>query len=241
MQPITNLPADHYLDLIRNNKPFQLSRFGDGEAICAFPHSWLKENCDGSAFTKDIIEPMRQIFRNKYDYYHCLLDCTFDRTLAESTDKFRAFLEETCPDMPFYNGEIWQYLSIDEGRITELVETLSLHYSIFVGAPHLLNVEQIHGMRNCEFICVPERNAFKVFDELFEKIMEAHAEGHRMFCFSAGYVTKPLIDTLFPYIGHDTFLIDFGSMFDPYCGKMSRDGMKFVGKEYFQQFTKYKL
>ena len=78
MKDIIDLPVEHYLEKIRNNQPFSLSRFGDGEVLCMFHNGWLHENCDGSKFSDDLVEPMKQIFRNQYPYYHCLLDCSFD-------------------------------------------------------------------------------------------------------------------------------------------------------------------
>jgi hypothetical protein len=62
-----------------------------------------------------------------------------------------------------------------------------------------------------------------------------------MFLFSAGYTTKVIIDTLFPYVGEDVFMIDMGSLFDPYLGILSRDGQKYRGFEFYQPHTKLKL
>ena len=237
MIQVKNLPAEFYLDKIRNNEPFQLSRFGDGEVISLRlePHN-LKHNCDGSSFIHELAEPMRQIFRNQYNYYHCLLDCTFN----ESGDKFREFIEKTCPDMPFYDGEIWQALSFS-GRITELMEAISPYEPCFVGGKHISKVKFMHGLNSVRFIETPDRDSFYQFDRIFADCMNMHLAGCRMFLFSAGYTTKPLIDTLFPYIGHDSFLLDMGSVFDPYCGKLSRDGMKYYGYSKFQPFTQLLL
>ena len=237
MKDIQRLPADFYLDLIIGNKPFQLSRFGDGEilAMQLEPHS-LKQNCDGSRFIPELIEPMRQIFMNNYNYYHCLLDCSFN----ESGDKFKQFIEETCPEMQFYDGEIWQELSFG-GRITELIQAISPYNPCFIGGKHISKVKFIHGIDSMRFIEIPDRDSFLQFDRIFADCMNMHLSGCRMFLFSAGYTTKPLIDTLYPYIGHDTFLLDMGSVFDPYCGKLSRDGMKYYGFDKFQPFTQLLL
>ena len=237
MKPIIKLPAEHYLDLIRQNKPFQLSRTGDGEilAMQLAPH-WLKENCDGSKFLPELIEPMRQIFRNQYNYYHCLLDCSFDL----NGNAFRKFLEDTCPDMDFYDGEIWQHLSFS-GRITELIEAISPYNPCFVGGRHLSKVKFMNGLESMRFIETPAKNSFLKFDQIYVECMNMHLAGCRMFLFSTGYTTKPLIDTLFPYIGHDSFLIDAGSVLDPYCGKLSRDGMRSNGFQFFQPYTQLLL
>lgn len=236
MRSKIDLPAEFYLDLIKTSKPFSLSRFGDGEVLCMFHNGWLHENCDGSKFLDELIEPMKQIFRNQYPYYHCILDCSFDL----NGDKFTEFVEQTCPDMPLYNGEIWQHLSFSD-RITELVEALSLHQPVFIGASHLSKVSKMNSIGDISHILTPDRDSYKSFNRIFDDCMKYHEIGHRFFAFACGYTSKILIDTLFPYIGHDSFLVDFGSVFDPYCGVLSRDGMRFAGFSKFQPFTKYQL
>ena len=240
MKSLIKLEPEHYLDLIKGNKPFAFSRFGDGEILCMFHCPTITENCDGSAFLDELIEPMKQIFRNKYNYYHCLLDCSADPVLKKEVDEFHAFIEEVCPDMDFYYGEVWQRLSFDD-RIGELVRAISPYKPVFVGGEHIANVSYMHGMEYNNVIEIPSVDAFLSFNDIFTAIMQLHEQGRRMFCFSAGYSTKPLIDTLWPHIGHNTFLIDMGSVFDPYCGKLSRDNMKWNGYKKFQPFTDYKL
>jgi len=236
MKPIIKLPAEHYLNLIKTNQPFQLIRVGDGEVIAMnlSPH-WLKENCDGSKFIPELINPMRQIFKNQYNYYHCLLDCSFDL----NGEHFNKFLEETCPDMPLYNGEIWQHLSF-EGRITELMEAISPYTPCFVGGKHIENVKYMKELESMRFIETPEKDSFLKFEEILKEIISEYENGCRMFLFSAGYTTKILIDNLFP-IMPDCFLVDVGSLLDPYCGKLSRKGMRLYGFEKFQPYTNLEL
>lgn len=237
MKPIIKLPVEYYLDMIRNNEPFQLSRFGDGEVICMqLANCKLKSNCDGSKFLTELIMPMRQIFKNNYDYFHCLLDCSFDINGKE----FIEFIDNTCPDMQLFDGEIWQYLSFN-GRIRELIDAINPYMPCFIGGKHIEKVKHMKGLDRMRYIQAPDKDSFYDFDRLFNECMNMHMAGCRMFLFSCGYTTKPLIDTLFPYLGQDSFLIDVGSLFDPFVGKLSRDGMKFKGKEFFQPYTNLML
>lgn len=228
MNEIIKMPAEYYLYKLQHNDYFSLSRFGDGEVICMFPCN-LKENCDGNIFYPELKEPMMNIFKNNYNYYHCFLDCTFHI----NGDLFKSFINKTCPDMKFYDGEIWQELSFS-GRIKEL--TSILKNACFVGGNHLRNVIHIKGISDIGFIEIPSKNSFLEFDDIKYNILQMFNLGYRTFCFSAGYTTKILIDSLFPEIGDKCFMIDFGSLFDPYCGILSRDGMVVRGNDYFKQF-----
>jgi hypothetical protein len=234
---LINLPTEHYLELIGNNRPFSFSRFGDGEVLCMHNTTWLEKNCDGSHFMQDLIAPMKQIFINQYPYYHCLLQCSFDL----EGEWFKTFISETCPNMPFYDGEVWQKISF-EGRILELVEKINLYKTCLVGPPHIKNFRHIKGLNTeISVIETPETDSFRCYHKIYDQIMSEHNNGCRFFGFSTGYTSKILIDNLFPYIGHNSFLIDFGSVFDPYCGKLSRSGMVHVGFNKFQPYTNYKL
>jgi len=235
MKDIIKLPVEHYLDLIRENKPFSFSRFGDGEVLCIFPN-YLKENCDGSKFLPELKQPMMQIFKNQYPYYHCLLDCSFDL----NGDKFKDFIEKTCPDMDFYDGEIWQHLSF-EGRIGELIEAINPYNPCFVAGKHIQKVKYMYGLDSMRFIETPMKDSYLSYDRIFDDVMKMHSDGCRMFLFSTGYTTKILIDNLFPYLGHNTFLVDIGSLLDCYCGILSRSGMVASGKSKFQYATSLKL
>lgn len=236
MKNIIRLPVEHYLDKIRNNEPFSFSRFGDVEVMCCFPGGYLTENCDGSRFLPELKKPMMQILKNQYPYYHCLLDCSFDL----NGDKFRKLLEETCPDMDFYDGEVWQKLSFDE-RIGELIEAINPYNPCFVGGSHLKNVKYMYGLDSMRFIETPSRDSFLQYDGIFDEIMAMYKTGCRMFLFSTGYTTKIIIDNLYPYIGEFATLLDAGSLFDCYVGKLSRDGMRYKGKDFFQYATSFKL
>ena len=238
MKDIINLPVDNYLKKIDNNEPFSFIRLGDGEILTMWPLNWLKVNCDGSAFLPEIKEPMKDIFRHKYDYYHCLLDCSFDL----NGDLFRDFIEETCPDMDLYNGEVWQEM-VGDGRIEELTYTVSKeHHPVFVGGTHFENIHLLNGfIHEPIHVKVPNKDSFLHINSIMAEISRLFLEGNRMFLFSAGYTTKIIIDQLFPYIGDEAFMVDMGSVFDPFLGILNRDGQKARGFEFYQPHTKLKL
>ncbi|MFM6994703.1 MAG: hypothetical protein ACKOWO_06275, partial [Sediminibacterium sp.] len=201
MNQTIKYPPEYYLSMIKYDTPFSFSRFGDGEVLCMFNSHLMSANCDGSEFSPVLIEPMKQIFINKHNYYHCLLDCTFEPVFKDSVDKFKKFIDETCPDMPFYDGEVWQQMSFS-GRITELVETISSHDPVFVGGSHLSNIGKMKGFSNKPIqIVIPDVNAFYSINTIIEQIIDLYTSGSKMFLFSAGYSTKIIIDQLFPYLG----------------------------------------
>lgn len=237
MLDVIKYPVEYYLEKFTKREPFQFARYGDGEVLCMF-HNDMKANCDGSKFLPQLTQPMKQIFINQFPYYHCLLRCSFDL----NGTKFKEFIEETCPDLQFYDGEIWQELSFG-GRIEELTKAVSLHENpIFIGGSHFQNIHLVKGFVNAPYhLQIPDVDSFLSIDEIMDEIANLITDGHRTFLFSAGYTTKIIIDELYPYVKDDVFLVDVGSVFDPYCGKLSRSGMRLAGFSKFQPFTNMKL
>ena len=226
-----------WLNMIEGDVPFSFSRFGDGEVLCMFPIPTINENCDGSRFLPELKEPMKQIFRNNYEYFHAILNCTF----WTNGDKFKKFIEETCPDMLFVMGDFWQDDISANGRIPMLTNLLSQKEFCFIGNERLRNLQYVENMQLKHFIEIPAKDSFLKFKEIKQSILDMYAKGVKRFAFSAGYTTKILIDELFPIIGEDATMIDFGSVFDPYCGVLSRTSMRDKGVDWYQKYTSFEL
>lgn len=242
MKEIIKLPVEHYLQLIKNNKPFSFSRFGDGEALCINNPDFFKtqKTYPYRSWILTCGDQLLKILINNHDYYHCFLYGTFWERGPHRGNDFIKILDEKCGNMNFYDGEVWQDLSFDDG-ILKITKAIDPYIPVFIGGKHLKNIEHINGISKMKLIEIDDVNAYEDYDFIYNEIMNKFNEGSRMFCFSASIVGKILIDNLFPIIGDKAFMIDFGSLFDPYCGKLSRSNMITVGFEKFQPHTKIKL
>lgn len=240
---IEKIPIDYFLECINNNITFSVSRFGDGEIICMFnPNYWKNPNGTTKYNYGDWIytcgESLKKIIINNYDYYHCFNWADF------KSDRFNEgphrgiecfnFLEENNIDI-VYEGD-WQ--SYD---ITKITNSINKYKPVFIGGKHLSNIQYINNITNMELIEINDINAYNDKDIIINNIMNKFDNGSRMFCFSASIVGKIIIDELYPIIGDKCFLIDFGSLWDPYCGKLSRSNMRMNGFQKYQPFTKMKL
>lgn len=236
------LPVEHYLQLIKENKPFSFSRFGDGEVLCINNPDFFKNNKSFpyGKWVQTCGDKLMNILTNNHDYYHCFLNCTFWERGPHRGIDFNRILDENFNEMNFYDGEIWSNLSF-EGGISEITNAINPYTPVFVGGKHLKNMEYVTGITNMKIIEVDDIDAYEDYDFIIKEILTKFHEGSRMFCFSASVVGKIIIDDLFPVIGDKAFMIDFGSVFDPYCGKLSRSGMVIAGFDKFQPYTKMKL
>ena len=237
---VERLPAEYYINKIINNEPFSLSRFGDGEILCMFNPTFFNSRPIYKDWILTCGTELKKIFENNYKYYHCFLDCTFWTRGPHRGDDFINFLNEKCPNTIFYDGEFWQNLSFS-GKIEQITSAINPYVPVFIGGQHLSNMKYVTGISNMQLIQIDDNNGYLERDEVRNQIIKLFGTGSRMFCFSASILTKVLIDELYPMIGDTCFLIDFGSVFDPYCGKLSRAGMVSVGFEKFQPYTTMQL
>ncbi len=233
MKDVVKKPAEDYLAMLHAGEPFAYARYGDGEILCMFP-SHMKQNCDGSRFLPELVEPMKDIFRSHYPYYHALVDAAGFESIASQAAAFHAFLYEVWPDARFYDGEVWQHLAFG-GRIAELTKALTSRPFALVGGPHLSTAHRIIGMRPFWHIETPEQDAFLSIDKIMGTCRAAYNEGITVFGFATGFASKVLIHRLWPDLNGAT-LVDLGSVLDPFCGKLSRSGMVRQGAEWYKEF-----
>jgi len=70
------------------------------------------------------------------------------------------------------------------------------------------------------FIIIPNTDCYTMKDELIKKILALPRPA--FIGFTAGPAAKVMIHQLYPTIGNESFLIDFGSLWDVYVGHRSR-------------------
>ncbi len=235
MREIIRKPAEDYLAMLREGEPFAFARYGDGEILCMFP-SHMSQNCDGSRFLPELVEPMKDVFRKHHPHYHALVDAAGFPSIAEQARAFEDFLARVWPDARFHDGEVWQRLAF-EGRISELASALTAKSFALVGGEHLAAASRIRGMGEFQHIVTPGQDAFLSHDAIVKECEDAYARGARVFGFAAGFASKVLICHLWPILKGAT-LIDLGSVLDPFCGKLSRSGMVRQGAEWYKGFLK---
>jgi hypothetical protein len=89
---------------------------------------------------------------------------------------------------------------------------------VFIGPSHIRSISK--RLPYVGFVEVRTRNCYQDIAKIHKAILEQPRPA--VFCFSTGPTTKVLIAKLFPALGEENFLIDFGSLWDVYCGVKSR-------------------
>lgn len=227
------LEADTLIERIHKKRPFTLSRWGDGEWYCLLGASG--QNSDKQPYHPSLSEDLKYV----------LSDLAYRMRAYKGTDHIDYILGMRFPDQPdlqvgipnwlkrndllslkwFNAGLIWHDLSV-AGRICSLFEAYKTLPLIIVGPPHLQALVRSFLPDLTSFVEVPLVDAWQAVDVIEKDVLalyEIHSRDSQVIVsFSCGITAKPLIDRIHRRTGGTSFLIDAGSVFDPYCGVNTR-------------------
>lgn len=132
------------------------------------------------------------------------------------------WLSRNAPDARWYCGEVFHKASM-KGQLFPLIEQLRKMHVVVVGPSYL---KSLHPkiFKCAGTIPVRSRDCHTHYKDTLASILKARRtlKGPVVVSFSAGPTAKVLIHDLHSQIGQDTFLIDFGSLWDPYVGRKTR-------------------
>jgi len=220
---IKDLSLEYYTDRMIHKKYFSFVRYGDGEWRALFQTSgWnghsqkisLKLHNDmkdallkGSRLTGIIFGMQRYAMR-------------------KMPGRIRAFLtQNNLLNISWVDADIFHYAS-GNGILFPLVRQMRKMEVVIVGPKFLRGLSpQVFTYKH--FIEVPLKNAFGSCDAIAKAICATHAKLGQdvVYSFSTGPTTEILIQNLLPKM-KKSYLIDFGSVWDIFCGHRSRGYLK---------------
>ena len=212
---INRLEFNHYLNKLQNGEFFSFSRWGDGEWICV--SGGKGQNCDGHSYFPEMSQCLRNALSNDLGYYKALFEPS-NIQVSQNQHWLKPLLTKFGSKVNWVLADVWEYLVKDKG-INELVSQLNSMNYIIVSekCKRKLNINYK------DFIEIPSQNCF-LEKENIKNQMIAMTEKYKMpvFGLSASMASNVIIDELFPIIGDKCWMIDFGSIWDPFCKGLTR-------------------
>lgn len=193
------------VDDLKNSRAFKFARYGDGEIYCMKGRQGA--NCDSHTYFPDLGSALRKAVSAQRSYMVGIQPLSVSHLPQDVTTYFGHFKE-------LYNADVLHNASI-QGIFDQFMHSLSSRYIVLVGPAHLSNL-----FAECVHVVIPDQNCWWVYDQVREQIA-FHIEGinNAVVLLSASMMSEVIIDWFEDF--HHTF-IDTGSVFDPYCGVMSR-------------------
>jgi len=217
---------DDYVKLLKSDKVFSFARFGDAEWAAILDYFGTKSgyaffpsgaSAGGCIFVPEMCEELRHIVLNPGDYMYGML-CVAMNFLG---DRINAFIAKNNINISWYKGNIFAGAS-NTGALFPLIQQLRSMKVVVIGDEKLKKLnEKVFDYDH--FIEIPPKNCYLKKNEIKQEILEYyHKKGPAVFSFSAAAATNILIHELFPVMGGDSWLIDFGALWDVYIGVRSR-------------------
>ena len=202
-----------YADKLLGGKPFSFVRYGNGEWDCIL-ELYHRTRSGSQRFTKTLRKALELSLTEKRTgaYYPALQSTGFLKRVG-LLPNLETWLARNAPDLSWHDGEVFAKASM-KGRLFPLMKALKQHRVVVVGPKWLMKLPFAS-----VFVPVRAHDCWQSADSI-----EAQLQGLKnvVISFSAGPATKVLIHRLQPVIGKHSWMIDFGSIWDPYCGVRSR-------------------
>lgn len=215
-------------DLADADNPFTFSRWGDGEWRSVLRGTKAGAcNCDGHSFYPEMSNDLRAVLLRKPTYLLGMQNFSmrlYGRPIQNFLDS------NNLTDLRWVNADVFHYGAI-HGKRKEIVDTVKARKLLVVGPPHLKSLKH-SGLPYWDYVQVPPRNCYLHLQDIFRQIV-AKAEGQQdplLISVSASMPAEILCDMLFMQFGTKHTIVDFGSLWDPLVGKLSRSYMKAARK-----------
>jgi len=206
---------DWYANKIYKGEQFSFVRYGNGEWDCILG----TKDRTGSGSQKLNIPALKKGLQrilldiHNENYYLGMQSLSYlsrERLLP----KIECWLQQSNLSIKWHSGEVFHRASRAR-KLVPLIKQLWKHPVTIVGPKWLSRLPFAKA-----FIEVIPKDCWKDVDAI-EKRLQTISAG-TIISFSAGPTAKVLIHRLFPILGKTCWLIDFGSLWDPYCGVFSR-------------------
>jgi hypothetical protein len=206
---------------LQDGPRYSFSRFGDGEIACMLGSG--PSNCDKHPYTKELAEDLIRAFTQPHLHkvVYGIQRMVMEKRAAEIAGLFSMIGDVSMPGMTA--GDVFHHMSM-RGQLRPVMDFMSRKpwQVCLVGPDHIQAlpwVRQHHYLS--AYVHVPKRNCYSEMDRVLEEIEEAYLQGCKFFSLSCSMMAEVIIHKVTPVLPMATF-IDFGSMWDPYCGVQSR-------------------
>lgn len=209
---VRKVPIAFFSNKLKKGEVFSFSRYGDGEwnAILGVKGT----NCDGHTYFKELGRDLRRAITNPLPYYYGLQNMTIRRML----NRIRPILKKDY-DYKWLNSDVFHYASW-HGRFRPIVKALRQKKVCLVG-PKYLDCPKLNFLTTGGHIVIPRKDCYRNKIKIEHAIIKRAKPG-MVFSLCASMLSEVIIHDLFNMVGHVCWLIDFGSVWDPYAGRPTR-------------------
>lgn len=213
----------YYAHRVRRGPPFALVRYGEGEWKPIVPEIPLRGKSGYWRKPKERAILQRTIIECHRDenYKVALWHQRHFTVEIGKQAELEAWIGKNVPPwVEWYDGRIWR-MTVERDQSYPLIRAMREQRLpiILVGPKRIARIGRI-GFPVARHIVTHPNQVWWERGEIEKKILGFGKPA--LISFSAGCATKVLIHDLWPVIGHHSYLIDFGAMWEGLCGHKTR-------------------
>jgi hypothetical protein len=210
----------YYVDLINARKPFSFVRYGEGEIKWMIPALPTKS---GYPSFKDpaVAAELRATLIRAYveDNYLPAIQHRWHFAEKGRLGIVEEWFEENVPPRRYHWAGVFRRATL-QGKLYPLVKAIRQSDLPFILVGPLRIAPLIKTLNAAHHIVTDDRFAYQQIGDLEKRINSFPDPA--IISFSCSFAAKTLIWRLFPRRGDKSILIDFGSLWDGYCGLKNR-------------------
>lgn len=203
------------IERLEKNEPFSFSRWGDGEweAVLGLREE-NESNCDGHQYFPSLKEGLHQILISDPPSLFGMQKLAYHKLIGREID---TYLKKYSIQREWLNADAF-HIASSNGKIRSFFNLLATKKILLVGPAHLRRLK----LFDFDFCEVPEKNCWLHRERVIHEIKEiVERKEPEVILFCAGMTSNWFVDQLNPWFAG--FVIDVGSLLDPYAGKNSRN------------------
>jgi hypothetical protein len=206
------------LNRLRRNTPFSFSRWGDGEWEAVLGLKRQDEvNCDGHQYFDSMREELKSILTRKVGYMLGMQRLAYHKIMGRKIDRFFRENSVNPGDMWWVDADVFHDASLSRS-ISLFFDELKKKKVLLVGPAYLERVAEFP----FKLLTVPAVNAWIERENVIEDIrLTLAGDNYDVVLFCAGMTTNWMVDQL--HGRFNVYLIDVGSLLDPFAGKNTRN------------------
>ena len=207
-----------FCEKIIEAEPFSFSRFGDGEFHAVLGHEG--ENCDKHQYFPYMGKRLGEILKSLPPYVVGIQKFALDKMGDEIAAWMKANGIES--EMGRYVNADMLHNASSDGKLQQFFDALEYVNTIVVGPFYLHEISR--KIDYASFVSVPRVNAWKEHNDILKRIQVHIVKADKPTCIllCCGPMGKVLVDELYWFTQGKAFVLDCGSVFDPYVGKATR-------------------
>jgi len=213
---LNSKPLDYYINLLKNDIKFSLTRWGDGEWNCAMGKTG--RNCDKHEYFLAMKNQLVAALIYDQGYFKATWPLS-EPMIGNNIKQIRLFCENLGVNLTGWHDASVIECGATNGLMKPMVEQLEKMNFVIVSE---LRKKKLP-IKHVDFVEVPLINCYLQKDQIKDRTIEITEKyKNPVFGFSASMATNVIVDELYPIIGKDCWMIDFGSIWDPFIGIISR-------------------